>query len=67
MLAIHDVAVFPTTATSGDILPGVGGATDLITNEEEADAFIAKVHAQPFPIFPPPAHTPFVWVVFPAW
>jgi hypothetical protein len=45
MPTIRDVAVLPTTATSGDVLPGFGGATDLTTNEEEADAFVAKVHA----------------------
>jgi hypothetical protein len=45
MPTIHDIAVLPTTATSGDVLPGVGGATDLIINKVEADAFIAKVQA----------------------
>jgi hypothetical protein len=67
MPTIRNVAVLPTTATTGDVLPGVGGATDLIMNKEEADTFVTKVHAQPFPIFPPLAHAPFVRAVFPAW
>jgi hypothetical protein len=58
MPTIQDVAVLTTTATSDDVLPGIGGATDLITNEEEADAFVAKFHAQPFPIFSPPGSRP---------
>jgi hypothetical protein len=58
MPTIRDVAVLPTTATSGDVLPGIRGGTGLTTNKEEVDAFVTKVRAQLFPIFPPPGSRP---------
>jgi hypothetical protein len=53
------------TPTSKSVVPGTtalsdnGSAINLISNENEADAFVAKIQAKPaFPIFAPPGPCP---------
>jgi hypothetical protein len=58
MPTTHNIEVSSITAPSGDVHPRANGTIDLITNKEEADAFIAKIHARTFPIFVPPGTCP---------
>jgi hypothetical protein len=53
-----DIEVSSITAPSGDVPPGANGTINLITNKEEADAFVAKIQAQTFSILAPPGTRP---------
>jgi hypothetical protein len=67
MPTIRNDAVPPTTATSGDVLPGIGGPQTSSQTKRRRMILSPRSRLGRSPSFPPLAHAPSMRAVFPAW